>query len=173
MSLIQITQSQALTIRHHAERSYPEECCGVLLGIARRWGDETTHSVTEVLPGSNVWSQSSFANDFAHKAEPVGVERRYAIDPALLIKSQQYARDRGWDIIGIYHSHPNHEAIPSEWDRVWAWPQYSYLIVSVRDGAAQDLQSWALDMHHMFLPEKLMISEATDSQSEPRFEDAP
>jgi proteasome lid subunit RPN8/RPN11 len=165
--LVIITQSQSQAIYTHAEQTYPEECCGLLLGTCQRRNELTKNNVMEVLPAINTWSQSPFVHDASHSGE----DRRYAIDPVFTVKAQQYARANGWDIIGIYHSHPNHEAVPSEWDRLWAWPQYSYLIVSVKNGTAQDLRSWTLDTRHEFLPEKLVISGATDPQVMPNLED--
>ncbi len=192
MTQLQLNPSHWQQISDHAKRTYPEECCGLLLGLCRQFADIEIKSVMQVVPSPNAWTESLFAQrsgpasrptsepasgltfGFASKQEATNLEsleRRYAIDPSLMIKTQQHARARGWDIIGIYHSHPNHEAMPSEWDRQWAWPQYSYVIVSVKGGTVQDLRSWTLDMHHEFLPEKLVISEATDPQVMPNVED--
>ena len=89
-----------------------------------------------------------------------------------MLHAQQHARRNGWDIMGIYHSHPDAAAVPSEWDRAWAWPQYSYVIIAVENGIACDLQSWCLDIHHEFLPERLMVSDITPPQVMPNLEDA-
>jgi proteasome lid subunit RPN8/RPN11 len=67
------------------------------------------------------------------------------------------ARDRGMDIIGIYHSHPDHPASPSECDRQLAWPQYSYVILSIERGEVRELYSWQLDDYHQFQPEELIV----------------
>jgi proteasome lid subunit RPN8/RPN11 len=182
MALVFTALEQLMTIQHHAEETYPEECCGLLLGLyhhRHQRQDEVDelvddeqvheHTVLEVLPTVNVWSESLRAQDSEQASTTQ--ERRYAIDAIAMVKAQQYARGKGWDIIGIYHSHPDHLAVPSEWDRAWAWPQYAYVIVSVQNGIAHDLQSWILDMHHEFLPEKLVISETTDPQVMPTLED--
>jgi proteasome lid subunit RPN8/RPN11 len=171
MALVLTTLQQLTAIQRHAEAAYPEECCGLLLGITQRQGGDTEtdeaddHIVLEVLPTQNAWSESLLVQDSEQASTTEA--RRYAIDATTIVKTQRYARGKGWDIIGIYHSHPDHLAVPSEWDRAWAWPQYSYVIVSVQDGIAQDLQSWILDMHHEFLPEKLVISETTNPQVMP------
>jgi proteasome lid subunit RPN8/RPN11 len=82
-----------------------------------------------------------------------------------MLKAQKDARDseallrsadRNLDIIGIYHSHPDHPAVPSEFDRAIAWSQYSYIIVSVQQGKACDLKSWSLDDDHQFQPEEIL-----------------
>jgi proteasome lid subunit RPN8/RPN11 len=188
MTQLWLNPLHARQISDHAQQAYPEECCGLLLGIQRQLADMEVRSVLQVVPSPNAWTESLFAQQSgsaptasersAGSASEQGkadlttsLEHRYAIDPSLMIKAQQHARAKGWDIIGIYHSHPNHEAMPSKWDRQWAWQQYSYVIVSVKGGTAQDLRSWTLDRHHEFLPEKLVISEATDPQVMPNVED--
>jgi proteasome lid subunit RPN8/RPN11 len=75
------------------------------------------------------------------------------------LRVQKQARDRELDIIGIYHSHPDHPAIPSEFDRAIAWHHYSYIIISVQQGIASDLRSWTLDPHHQFQPEDMITVE--------------
>jgi proteasome lid subunit RPN8/RPN11 len=87
---------------------------------------------------------------------PATKQKRYWIKPATLLQAQKYARDRGWDIIGIYHSHPDHPALPSECDRQWAWPDYSYVIVSVTQAKADPIQSWVLDGQHQFQSEPIL-----------------
>jgi proteasome lid subunit RPN8/RPN11 len=164
-----LTADHVDAIQRHAEQTYPEECCGLLLGTYIGQERDRENRVLDVYPTPNVWDQClekdpEQADTTAH--------RRYRIDPGAMIRAQQYARANGWDIIGIYHSHPNHDAIPSEWDRAWAWPQYSYAIVSVENGTARDLQSWTLDIHHEFLPERLMVSGVTPPQVMPNLEDA-
>ncbi len=83
--------------------------------------------------------------------------RRYWIAPTELIEAQKVARSQGCDIIGVYHSHPDQPAVPSSCDLHWAWPQYSYIIVSVQQGTAYNLQSWMLDEQGSFQPEQIVI----------------
>jgi proteasome lid subunit RPN8/RPN11 len=73
-----------------------------------------------------------------------------------MIQAQKQGRDRNLIIIGIYHSHPDYPAIPSEFDRVCAWSDYSYIIISVEKGKTTDLQNWILDQHHQFQSEPLI-----------------
>lgn len=89
-----------------------------------------------------------------------------------MLHPQQHAHSNGWDIIGIYHSHPDAAAVSLECDRAWAWLQYSDGIVVVENGIACDLQSWCLDTHHEFLPERLMVFDITPPQVMPNLEDA-
>jgi len=142
-------------IQNHAERIYPEECCGLLLG--QRRGDVKT--LIEVLPTENSWDDEA-ADAFQAIEGSAQLEsskrRRFSIAPVVMLKAQKDARDRRLDIIGIFHSHPDHPAVPSEFDRAIAWQQYSYIIVSVQQGKACDLKSWSLDDNHQFQPENIL-----------------
>jgi proteasome lid subunit RPN8/RPN11 len=137
------------TIRSHAESTYPEECCGIILGYL----DNQTKTVVEIIPTENAWSVEyiNFASNDAEHSE----RSRYAIAPQVMLQVQKAARDKSLNIIGIYHSHPDNHAIPSECDRQYAWPEYSYIIVSVQNGKADQLLSWSLDNHHQFQPETI------------------
>jgi len=142
-------------IQNHAERIYPEECCGLLLG--QRRGDVKT--LIEVLPTENSWDDEA-ADAFQAIEGSAQLESskrsRFSIAPVVMLKAQKDARERRLDIIGIFHSHPDHPAVPSEFDRAIAWQQYSYIIVSVQQGKACDLKSWTLDDNHQFQPEEIL-----------------
>lgn len=140
-------------IQAHADRTYPEECCGLLLGTIAADAAKVVHVVYET---SNAWDQDAATplddqQDFT-KA------RRYWIKPEDMLAAMREARQRHLDIIGIYHSHPDHPAIPSECDRAIAWSQYSYLIVSVKQGTAIDCRSWMLNEYHQFEPEVIQLA---------------
>jgi len=137
------------TIRTHAENTYPEECCGIMLGYLTSLGK----TVVEVMPTDNAWSAE--AADFPGDDKAYSKKRRYAIAPQVMLQAQKEARDRDFNIIGIYHSHPDNPAIPSEFDRQYAWQEYSYIIVSVQNGKAADIKSWCLDDDHLFQEEIL------------------
>jgi proteasome lid subunit RPN8/RPN11 len=143
-------------VQNHAERIYPEECCGLLLG--QRRGDVKT--LIEVLPTENSWDDEA-ADAFQAIEGSAQLESskrsRFSIAPVVMLKAQKDARNRRLDIIGIFHSHPDHPAVPSEFDRAIAWQQYSYIIVSVQQGKACDLKSWSLDDNHQFQPEEILI----------------
>ncbi|MDJ0702574.1 MAG: M67 family metallopeptidase [Leptolyngbyaceae cyanobacterium MO_188.B28] len=168
--VLTLSSEQVNTIQSHAEHTYPDECCGLLVGQLGDAGKPVeARLLSQIIPVENDWSPT--IEDLPETATPAlteltpsemsssGKSRRYWIDPKDLLAAQKYARDRNLDIIGIYHSHPNHPAIPSECDRALAWPEYSYIIVSVQQGQAMDLKSWRLDSHLQFQPEPLMISE--------------
>jgi proteasome lid subunit RPN8/RPN11 len=157
---LQLQPDQLQLIKTQAERTYPEECCGLLLGLIQQHEAETICTVVTVWQVENAWNASVEAELEAAKLEAATVTQsdvsktnRYWIDPKDMLRAQRYARDRQLTIIGIYHSHTDHVAVPSECDRRLAWPEYSYLIVSVHRGTAQDLLSWKLDENHQFQPE--------------------
>ena len=142
-------------MQSHAESTYPEECCGLLLGKL----SSDTKILIDVLPTENSWDTEA-ADAFQSVEGSAELEsskrRRFSIAPEVMLKAQKDARDRNLNIIGIYHSHTDHPAIPSEFDRAIAWQQYSYVIVSVQQGKAIDLKSWSLDDEHQFQPEELL-----------------
>jgi proteasome lid subunit RPN8/RPN11 len=127
-----------MSIRAHAEHTYPQECCGLMLGKS----DPTGKTVTEVK---------------ATKNGSENPDRQYEIPPEEMLAAMKYARSHNLEIIGIYHSHPDHPAIPSERDLAAAWSQYSYAIISVLNGISDNLQSWSLDDRQVFQPETLLI----------------
>jgi proteasome lid subunit RPN8/RPN11 len=151
--IILLTSAQIKSILHHAEETYPEECCGLLLGIHQSVDGADTNIVKDIYPTPNVWEESLVEQSDGSTETR---DHRYHIAPTAMLQAQQHARAQALDVIGIYHSHPNAPAIPSEWDRAWAWPQYSYMIVSLTDGVAKDFKSWCLDSDHEFLAEKVI-----------------
>ncbi|MCT7967900.1 M67 family metallopeptidase [Laspinema sp. D1] len=152
--ILTLTATHETTIRTHAERTYPEECCGLLLGEITPTGK----TVLEVWETENAWSPETAGELSA--PDTLTKERRYVIHPKDLLRAQKQGRDRQLKIIGIYHSHPDHPAIPSECDREYAWSEYSYIIVSVEQGQATQLTNWSLDETHHFQPETLVIARA-------------
>jgi proteasome lid subunit RPN8/RPN11 len=136
-------------ISTHAESTYPEECCGLILGHLGREGK----IVREIIPTENAWN--SQAEDFPGEHPGKTTSSRYAIAPQVMLQVQKTARDHGLNIIGIYHSHPDNCATPSECDRLYAWAEYSYIIVSVQKGKTATIASWTLDNDHQFQPETM------------------
>ncbi|MEM9164766.1 MAG: M67 family metallopeptidase [Cyanobacteria bacterium P01_F01_bin.4] len=149
----------------HAEHTYPEECCGLMLGRLNAALNEK--ELIELRPLKNAWNPNISA-EFAARSQPLSdtskdrtQTSRYWIDPQDLLTVQREARELNLDIIGVYHSHPDHPAVPSECDRALAWSEYSYIIMSVQTGAAIDIQSWQLDAVHQFQPEPMKIAPAS------------
>ncbi len=151
-------------ISAHAERAYPEECCGILLGQIDRQSLTDDRVVITIWELPNAWdadaeaqlSEMAVSDKADGAASGATKARRYWIAPQDMFKAQQFARDRQMAIIGIYHSHPNHPAVPSECDRIWAWPDYSYVIASVQKGHTEAIQSWMLDTDHQFQSEAIV-----------------
>jgi proteasome lid subunit RPN8/RPN11 len=141
------------TIQTHAETTYPEECCGILIGQIQ--GD--TKTLIEVLPTENSWGNETIDNfQTIERSNKTSKRNRFSIAPRVMFEVQKETRSRNLDIIGIFHSHPDNPARPSEFDRAIAWQSYSYIIVSVQNGKTSDLKSWMLDDHHKFQPEEII-----------------
>lgn len=125
-------------IRDHGARDYPHECCGAMMGSDTGAGRQ----VRSLFPLVNRRDDSP--------------RNRFSITPDDFRAAERAAAERGLELIGWYHSHPDHPARPSEFDREHAWPWYSYVIVSVAAGAPQDLTSWVLqDDRSGFEPEEV------------------
>jgi proteasome lid subunit RPN8/RPN11 len=155
---LKISPPQIETIRQHGVRDYPSECCGMLLGCAE--GDHK--QVSDVVPLRNLRRDPERAQALLPLQAP-GSEserNRFLIDPTDQIRVEKDARARGLDVVGYYHSHPDHPARPSNYDRDHAWPWYSYVIISVERGEAGQLNSWVLSADRSrFEPEPTELSE--------------
>jgi proteasome lid subunit RPN8/RPN11 len=118
--MLKLTQSDYLALRGHGEETYPHECCGVLLG---RFEESGIKTVSRVVRCGNTRADSP--------------HNRYQIDPRELIRIQREGRERGEDIVGFYHSHPDHPAKWSVTDLAEAhWFGCSYVITGVEKGTA-------------------------------------
>jgi proteasome lid subunit RPN8/RPN11 len=153
---ILLNAEQLESIRSHGEREYPNECCGMLLGRA----DGASKEVSEVVPLRNLRHDSARAQELLPLESPgrESEKNRFLIDPQEQVRVEKDARGRGLDVLGYYHSHPDHPARPSNYDREHAWPWYSYVIVSVEQGEAADTTSWVLSEDRAcFDPEPLKL----------------
>ncbi|WP_310487565.1 M67 family metallopeptidase [Chamaesiphon sp. VAR_69_metabat_338] len=149
---ILISNTQLQIIYQHAEATYPEECCGILLGKI----DERTKTVIEVIPTINVWEPAESIDPLEASSELAKTKTsRYAISPQDILQAQKSGRDRDLNIIGFFHSHPDYPATPSICDRDLAWHVYSYPIVSVVNGKVNEMKSWVLDDKSLFQLEEI------------------
>jgi proteasome lid subunit RPN8/RPN11 len=123
-----LSDDQLNIIRQHGQATYPEEGGGLLLGHL----DERHAIVTEIRVLPNTWDVDAERR------------RRYLIPGRVMLREERSAEARGLDVIGYFHSHPDHPAIPSEFDRDQALPNWSYVIVSVRQGQAGEVDAWQL-----------------------------
>jgi len=128
-------------IRAHGEASYPNEGAGLLLGHS----SPVARQVLELQP---------LPNNF----EPDQQSRRYRLDPLDIMRAEDDADARGLEIIGIFHSHPDHPAQPSQYDLEWSLPFFSYIITSIERGTATESRSWRLeDSPRRFEEEPILI----------------
>jgi proteasome lid subunit RPN8/RPN11 len=143
--MLRLRSKHTEIVHSHLCRAYPEEGCGVLLGREA----EGERSVERVIGLGNAREDSR--------------ENRYLISPDQFLTAEREARAAGLDVIGFFHSHPDHPSRPSEFDREHAWPWYSYLIVSVERGVVADARSWRLsDDRTRFEPEDLLLAAPDD-----------
>jgi proteasome lid subunit RPN8/RPN11 len=155
--MLELNPSQLQQIKTHAEQVYPHECCGILIG--RRELDR--YITIEAICTANEWEDSNLQDVFTTNSDRVNSLRdRYIISPIEILHAQQRSRDRNLDIIGFFHSHPDCAAVPSEFDRRYAWDVYSYPIVSVIQGTAVDIRSWRLDIDRIFQPEEIITEDS-------------
>lgn len=116
-----------------AVNAFPDECCGFMFGHEDGSGNRV---VTEALPITNAAVENR--------------KRRFEIAPKDYMKGERYAADHDLQLLGIYHSHPNHPAIPSEHDRVAAQPFFSYVIISTESDGVKQTRSWVLNEQSQF-----------------------
>jgi proteasome lid subunit RPN8/RPN11 len=109
-------------IRHHGQETYPHECCGALVGKGG--------SVSEIVALPNTTEE--------------GPRRRFLVRPSDYRLAESRATELGGELLGFYHSHPDHPARPSQYDLDHAWPTFAYIIVAVAAGTAGDMTVWFL-----------------------------
>jgi len=145
VSLIWTPELRSAVCRH-SEMGYPDEVCGILVG--EREGADADKIVREVVAANNAWEETG-----EHR-------RRFRIAPDDFVRAERAARAAGHEVLGFYHSHPDHEAEPSETDREYAWPMYSYVIQTVHRGVALAVRSWVLkDDRSGYSEEPLIVRE--------------
>ncbi|MDD5543211.1 MAG: M67 family metallopeptidase [Acidobacteriia bacterium] len=147
---LRLTRQAISEIKAHGRETYPHECCGALVGTLEETGRKIVHEVVR-LPNSYT---TEVAVDLGILENERGTLNRYIIDPKDLYQTEKEARAQGWSIVGFYHSHPDHPAVPSKYDLGVASSGYSYVIVSVPQGIPAELRSWQTDApREEFLPE--------------------
>lgn len=128
---------------NHVKLSYPHECCGVLVGNIDPNG---VKDAVEARPIKNLNQER--ARD------------RYNMDPVGLIQVEKEAAQSGREIVGIYHSHPDHPSRPSKTDLEYAWPIYSYIIIAIAKGSENEAKCWCLnDNGSEFLEEEFVLQD--------------
>jgi proteasome lid subunit RPN8/RPN11 len=144
--MIRIAEDAARAIRGHGRRAYPEECCGALLGEARAGSD--------------------FASDAeaVENARPDERRRRFRIDAEEYRRLERLAEARGKALLGFYHSHPDHPAVPSEYDRDHALPVFHYVVLGVASGEPGEMTSWVMSEDRREFRREEILPEATGGE---------
>jgi proteasome lid subunit RPN8/RPN11 len=124
--MLRLPEALLNKIHEHGEKAYPDEGAGFMLGA-----DGNERAVTDILPLTNA-------------REDLARRNRYLFTAEDYLKAELEAERLGLDLIGVFHSHPDHPNQPSEFDREWAQPFFSYIITSVREGKALESRSWRL-----------------------------
>lgn len=140
MNTLRVAPSATAIMHAHAERAFPEECCGILVG---QDDDATGRHVVDAWPVDNEKDSER--------------TRRYLIPPDALLHAEKRAREAGVDVVGIYHSHPDHPSRPSTFDRDHAMPFWSYIIVSCMAGKVASTQSWRLHDDRSAFAEETLV----------------
>jgi proteasome lid subunit RPN8/RPN11 len=144
MSALTLGSDVARAIRLHGEETYPHECCGALVGTP----GHAAHAVK--LPNTT----------------DLGPRRRFQVSPDDYRIAEQRASELGGELLGFYHSHPDHPARPSQFDLDHAWPNFAYVIVAVAEGHARDMTVWFLkDDRSSFEEGDLHGDQNTDSNT--------
>jgi proteasome lid subunit RPN8/RPN11 len=143
---LKVREEMLRRIHAHGAETYPDECCGALLGCDR----DDTREVIDLVPLANRRDDSP--------------RNRFEVTPDDVRFAEKTASEKKLELIGWYHSHPDAPARPSEYDRDHAWPWYSYIIVSVQKGEPKDTTSWRLgDDRAGYNPERVEIIAHTSS----------
>ena len=140
---VALTAPVSDAIRRHGAETYPHECCGALIG---RDG-----VVTDAFPLPNTTDE--------------GPRRRFLVRPGDYREAERRATDLNAELVGFYHSHPDHPARPSQYDLDHAWPFFSYVIVSVQAGISGDMTSWRLRDDRSAFDEETVTYGKQDSDS--------
>ena len=131
MSVLVLPTHIRQQIEQEGIAAYPDECCGILLGIEEPGAQMTRRVVDRIIPVTNAFDEAEQYH-------------RFSIDPKSLMQAEREAGRTGKLVLGFYHSHPDEPARPSEYDRTHAWEFYSYVIVSIKEGKPADLTAWML-----------------------------
>ncbi len=148
--MLKISRELLAAIKAHGERTFPNECCGIVFGSYDEAGADGNHSVKVATELEEIENQFGKGEQY----------HRFLISEEQMLHAELSARKRGLDIVGIYHSHPDCASVPSEYDRSHAVPLYSFLITSVMAGKAGDVQNWTLEWNeekgdNVFVAEEL------------------
>ena len=138
-NMIYLTSQQLSDMHSHGEEAYPYECCGAMLG---EWNRDQSKNTKKLIRIENNWKEGD-GEETRH--------RRFAITAEDYKKIENQAKNDGLNLLGFYHTHPDHPPKPSGTDLSYAWPFFSYIILSVQKAKAQESFSYALDLDRNIL----------------------
>jgi proteasome lid subunit RPN8/RPN11 len=142
---VTITSELAEKIRAHGAETYPHECCGALLGRE------------ELIDGRKILREILGLYPLVNRRDD-SPRNRFSVTSEDVRAAEKAAGENEWEVVGWYHSHPDHPAKPSQYDREHAWPWYSYVIVSVANGKPEEMTSWRLnDDREEFASERIEV----------------
>ncbi|MCL1958997.1 MAG: M67 family metallopeptidase [Spirochaetes bacterium] len=139
--MLRLSSELEMNIKTDGETAYPNECCGVLIG-------EIDNAGVKIVKRTLTINNAREDGEQYH---------RFLITPEDMLRAEQTARAMKFDVIGFYHSHPDHPSAPSGYDKDHALPFYSYVIVSVDNGKAQVLTSWELTDDRINFVQEVLI----------------
>ncbi len=135
---MKLRRAMVAKMQRHLEQTYPHEGCGVMLG--------TKDAITDIFQGTNIRQDRQ--------------EDRFVLDPLDIRHAEEYAKQQGIDVVGFYHSHPDHPARPSATDLESAWDSYYYVIVSIDRGAMNKIGMFRLsEQGDRFVDEEVTIED--------------
>lgn len=137
--MIQISEEVVKNMYYHAIETYPNECCGFFFGS---------------VSGNDKMINASYKVENRKEGDQ---RRRFEVSPEDYMKGEVYADENNTLFSGVYHSHPNHPAVPSAHDLKQAVPFFSYIIISVENNKIKDIRSWKLDEKGKFSEEEIKI----------------
>ena len=135
--MIQFTEDTIELMKKDALKSFPYECCGFFFGSE----EDDSRNITVIQEVINTSEEDQ--------------RRRFSISSADYLHAEKFALENNLSLLGIYHSHPNHPAIPSERDRQAAQPFFSYIIISVSDNHVTGIRSWRINAQEQFEEEQI------------------
>ena len=136
--MLEISPEAFIEMKKDAIHTYPDECCGFLFGKE----EEDKRNITSIIVVTN--------------SKDGDKRRRFEISPRDYLKAESHAEENNLVLLGVYHSHPESPALPSETDRQAAQPYFSYIILSVMNKQVDDIRSWRLNNEFQFEEEKII-----------------
>jgi proteasome lid subunit RPN8/RPN11 len=143
--MIRISEELACQIEQHGKQTYPEECCGMVLGSNK----DTVQIVESIIEIDNSQGENR--------------KRRFFITPQQYLQAERIAKEKNLELLGFYHSHPDHPAIPSSFDTEHALPFFTYIIVSISQGEAKSMTAWLLEENRLRFGERELSIEAVQN----------